>query len=64
MNDIKIVNGIIPGRKPTKEEVQDLWEAPIGHETTKRLKDMTARSKDKKATVKQIEMFEAKEGKV
>jgi len=57
-DDVKIVNGVVKGIKPTQDEVQAMWDAPLTYQSTANLKKMSDKAKDRKPTKKQLEMFD------
>ena len=48
---------IIKGIKPTQSEVQDLWDSPLNTKSRRALKKMSDKAKDKKPTLKQLELM-------
>jgi hypothetical protein len=58
MAERKLVDGVMKGIKPTKDEVQKLWDSPVSYQSTVDLKEMGDKAKDKKPTKKQLEMFD------
>ena len=57
VEEVEIVAGVIPGKQPTQSEVQGVWDSPISEGSISDLKSIVAKSKDRKPTKKQLELF-------